>query len=74
MKELLAIPSLFAICTHRLWLRVNCNKKNIANEISALGEYEKANISDIFKGAIKGKIQAGFGNGKSYRKMTEIYR
>ena len=40
--------------------------KSIENEIRSLTDWEKQDLSDILEGATKGKIQAGWGHGKSY--------
>lgn len=37
-------------------------------ELRALPDIERCDISDIFEGATKGKVQAGWGHGKSYWK------
>lgn len=41
-------------------------RKSIEDEIRALSDAEKCDVSDIFEGATKGKVQAGWGHGKSY--------
>lgn len=38
----------------------------IQKEIYALPKLDRADLSDIFEGATKGKIQCGFGHGKKY--------
>ena len=46
--------------------------KAIENEIRALTDHQKHSISDIFEGATSGKIQAGWGHGKSYWKSVGV--
>lgn len=40
--------------------------KEIEDEINTLSDIKKHDISDIFEGASKGEIQAGWGHGKDY--------
>lgn len=44
---------------------------SISQEIRALTDAQKADLSDILEGATKAKIQAGWGHGKSYWKNKE---
>lgn len=40
--------------------------QEVANEIRALTDAQKADLSDIFEGATGGKVNGGWGHGKSY--------
>lgn len=43
----------------------------LQREIRAIDAIERADISDILEGATKGKVQCGFGHGKTYWKNDE---
>ncbi len=44
----------------------------VEREIRALSPLQKADLSDIMEGATGGKIQAGFGHGKTYWKQRTV--
>lgn len=44
----------------------NAGYKAIQSELRGIDQIARADVSDMFEGATSGKVQAGFGHGKSY--------